>query len=93
MKGAKADIHFTGELSHHELLHLVESGTSCIVCGHSNTERGFLKNVLQKQLKEEIDSILKEELLQNGDDEGNDNLPKECQVIVSEKDKDPLEFA
>lgn len=53
MRGAKADVQFTGELGHHEMLHLKESGVSAIVCGHSNTERGFLPT-LKKQLLEEI---------------------------------------
>ncbi len=33
---------------------MVEGGQSAIICGHSNTERGFLK-ILQKQLKEVLD--------------------------------------
>ncbi|KAF5103791.1 hypothetical protein D0Z03_000049 [Geotrichum reessii] len=48
-----ADVHFTGELGHHEALALVENGVSAIVCGHSNTERGFLVT-LQKQLSVEL---------------------------------------
>lgn len=54
VRGSKADLVFTGELGHHEMLHLRESGKSAIVCGHSNTERGFLK-VLRKQLLAELD--------------------------------------
>lgn len=56
LRGVKADVHFTGEVGHHTALHLVENGASAIVCGHSNTERGFLK-VLQKQLSKELRSI------------------------------------
>lgn len=48
-----ADVHFTGELGHHEALGLVENGVSAIVCGHSNTERGFLAR-LQEQLSAEL---------------------------------------
>lgn len=53
LRGCSADVHFTGELGHHEALSLIENGTSAIVCGHSNTERGFLYT-LQKQLTQEL---------------------------------------
>jgi putative NIF3 family GTP cyclohydrolase 1 type 2 len=53
LRGVKADVHFTGELSHHEALHLKENGLSAIVCGHSNTERGFLP-ALKKQLESQF---------------------------------------
>lgn len=47
--GVKADLFFTGEMSHHESLHFTESGLCLIVCGHSNTERPFLQ-----QMRDEI---------------------------------------
>ncbi|KAK6463208.1 GTP cyclohydrolase 1 type 2/Nif3 [Scheffersomyces coipomensis] len=52
-KGAKADLYYTGEISHHEALFLTESGSSVIACNHSNTERAFLK-VMREQLLTEI---------------------------------------
>lgn len=52
LRGVQADLHFTGELGHHEALYLVETGTSAIVCGHSNTERGYLKEFREKLLKQ-----------------------------------------
>lgn len=57
-KGVDADVYFTGELGHHEMLHLKESGKSAIVCGHSNTERGYLavmKALLEKELGPEAE--------------------------------------
>ena len=42
LAGCKADLWITGEMSHHEVLDAVHSGTSVILCEHSNTERGFL---------------------------------------------------
>ena len=42
LAGCKADLWITGELSHHELLDAIHTGTSVILCEHSNTERGFL---------------------------------------------------
>lgn len=53
LSGVSADLWFTGELGHHEMLYLRESGTSAIVCGHSNTERGFLP-VLRGQIMREL---------------------------------------
>lgn len=52
-RGVDADLFYTGELSHHEALFFVESGSSVVVCNHSNTERAFLK-VLKEQLLAEL---------------------------------------
>uniref|UniRef100_A0AAV2LG05 NIF3-like protein 1 n=1 Tax=Knipowitschia caucasica TaxID=637954 RepID=A0AAV2LG05_KNICA len=42
LNGTKADLYVTGEMSHHEVLDAVASGTSVILSDHSNSERGFL---------------------------------------------------
>lgn len=42
LRGVKADLYLTGEMSHHEVLDAVQNGTSVVLCDHSNTERGFL---------------------------------------------------
>ena len=47
------DVLFTGELSHHEVLAAVEQGKYVILCGHSNTERGYLQTLRQK-LQQEV---------------------------------------
>lgn len=52
-RGTKADLYYTGELSHHEALYFTEMGSSVIACNHSNTERAFLK-VLKEQLLGEL---------------------------------------
>ncbi|RWS08759.1 hypothetical protein B4U79_10972 [Dinothrombium tinctorium] len=44
LRGVKADVFVTGEMSHHEVLDTIHSGSSVILCEHSNTERGYLKN-------------------------------------------------
>ncbi|CAH1232972.1 NIF3L1 [Branchiostoma lanceolatum] len=54
LKGVKADVYLTGEMSHHDILDAVAMGTSVILCEHSNTERGFLR-VLQGQLTAMLD--------------------------------------
>ncbi|KAI8816156.1 GTP cyclohydrolase 1 type 2/Nif3 [Fimicolochytrium jonesii] len=55
--GVKADVYFTGEMSHHEVLAALADNTNVILCEHTNTERGFLSNVLQPRLQK----LLREE--------------------------------
>ena len=57
----KADLYYTGELSHHEALYLTENGSAVLVCNHSNTERAFLaefKKQLEKELGKEAEIIV-----------------------------------
>ena len=49
LKGVKANLYVTGEMSHHEVLEAVSKGISVILCDHSNTERGYL-HVLKDKL-------------------------------------------
>lgn len=44
------DLYYTGELSHHEILRYKEMGKAVIVCNHSNTERGYLKQEMSRLL-------------------------------------------
>ena len=48
LRKAKADLYITGEMSHHELLDAVHSKSSVILCNHSDSERGFLKEFAKK---------------------------------------------
>jgi len=43
LRGIKADCYLTGEMKHHDILGAVENGTSVILCGHTESERGYLK--------------------------------------------------
>ncbi|KAK3084747.1 hypothetical protein FSP39_018218 [Pinctada imbricata] len=43
LKNIPVFLYVTGEMSHHDVLHTVQSGTNVILCDHINTERGFLK--------------------------------------------------
>ncbi|KAI9098185.1 GTP cyclohydrolase 1 type 2/Nif3 [Phlyctochytrium arcticum] len=72
--GLKTDLYFTGEMSHHEVLAAVADNACVILCEHTNTERGFLSDVLQDKLTE----LLKEE--------GGSAVD----VVVSQIDCDPL---
>jgi putative NIF3 family GTP cyclohydrolase 1 type 2 len=47
----QVDVFLTGEMSHHEILDANSKGTSVILCEHSNSERGFLEQVLKPRLQ------------------------------------------
>ncbi|KAH6914376.1 NGG1 interacting factor 3 [Coprinopsis sp. MPI-PUGE-AT-0042] len=51
--GKPADVYFTGEMSHHEVLAAVAAGKHVVLCGHTNTERGYLPTLANK-LKEQL---------------------------------------
>ncbi|KAI0756558.1 NGG1p interacting factor 3 [Daedaleopsis nitida] len=82
--GVDADVYFTGEMSHHEVLAAVQSGHNVILCGHTNTERGYLP-WLAKDIKE----FIQEEVSQPTD-QAEAELLKELEVFVSQKDEHPL---
>jgi len=75
----KADLYFSGEMGHHDVLAALAQETSVILCEHSNTERGYLTAVLQPTLAKE----LKDEKTEAGDN---------IEIVVSTVDKDPLEI-
>ncbi|BEI82438.1 hypothetical protein CcaverHIS002_0303060 [Cutaneotrichosporon cavernicola] len=56
LRGVKADLLLTGEMSHHEVLACVAAGQTVILANHSNTERPYLKAVLQPWLQRELDT-------------------------------------
>lgn len=50
LRGIKVDCYLTGEMKHHDVLAAVQNGTGVVLCGHTETERGFLP-ILGKTLK------------------------------------------
>lgn len=50
--GVDADVYFTGEMAHHEVLAAVASGHNVVLCGHTNTERGYLPVLAEKLVRE-----------------------------------------
>ncbi|KAK9322704.1 GTP cyclohydrolase 1 type 2/Nif3 [Lipomyces orientalis] len=78
-----ADIWFTGELSHHEVLALRERGVSAIICGHTNTERGYLTTGFAPKLQALIKSNTQTL-------DANYYEKFDIDVVVSEADKDPI---
>ncbi|KAJ4292974.1 hypothetical protein N0V88_005638 [Collariella sp. IMI 366227] len=54
LKDTDADLYVTGEMSHHVALRLKMLGKSVITVFHSNSERGFLREVMQGKLQEKL---------------------------------------
>ncbi len=52
LRGICADVYLTGEMKHHDVLAAVENGTGVILCGHTETERGYLSILRQRLLDE-----------------------------------------
>ncbi|KAI8914367.1 GTP cyclohydrolase 1 type 2/Nif3 [Gorgonomyces haynaldii] len=82
LDNVQADVYLTGEMTHHTVLKAVASETSVILTEHTNSERGYLSNVLQPRLL----SLLKVDL--GLDVESDINVD----VICSKLDKDPIEI-
>ena len=70
------DLIITGELSHHEILHEVHRGVSLIVTDHTNTERGYF-GLFKTRFIELLEKYSEENMLE---------------IIISEVDRDPLEY-
>lgn len=43
-----ADLYWTGEMRHHDVLHAKETGTSVVLTEHTNCERGYLPRLQEK---------------------------------------------
>ncbi|KZV98856.1 NGG1p interacting factor 3 [Exidia glandulosa HHB12029] len=76
LHGVQADLYWTGEMAHHEVLAAVAAGSHVLLCGHTNTERGYLK-VLQQRLTTELAS-----------EDGVSGYT----VLISQKDRHPLDI-
>lgn len=48
------DLLFTGEMSHHEALAATERGSVVISLAHTNSERGYLRAVMQRKLQDDL---------------------------------------
>lgn len=89
--GLDVDMLFTGEMSHHEALAAIEKGQVVISLFHSNSERGFLAEVLREQLEDAVEGewkVVREE--SKGEEGLGDALAdEEFEITVSEADRDP----
>ncbi|CAG8154202.1 unnamed protein product [Penicillium nalgiovense] len=93
--GELPDLLLTGEMSHHEALAVTERGSVVISLSHTNSERGYLRSVMQPKL---LDEVMKQWEQSAGLESGNDeigvirNLAKDqgtVEVSVSQTDRDP----
>lgn len=85
------DLLFTGEMSHHEALAAIEKGQVVINLFHSNSERGFLSEVLVWQLE---DAVYDEWKNVRDEESENEDLKEalaeeDFDILVSEVDRDP----
>jgi dinuclear metal center YbgI/SA1388 family protein len=51
------DLFLTGEMRHHDVRARAQSGTSVVLCDHTNTERGYLRILAQKLARMTYDSV------------------------------------
>jgi dinuclear metal center YbgI/SA1388 family protein len=88
------DLLFTGEMSHHEALAAIEKGQVVITLFHSNSERGFLAEVLREQLEETVQEEWEKVREEEKDNEQlADALAEDdFEIAVSEVDRDPYGF-
>ncbi|GAA5824706.1 hypothetical protein JCM5353_004416 [Sporobolomyces roseus] len=82
LKGVKADLYLTGEMSHHDVLAANAQGIHVFCCNHTNTERPWLSSFAPR-LQDELNRLAKEEKGENGE--------LEYEVVVSKEDREPLE--
>jgi len=91
LNGLDVDLLFTGELDHHSALAAIENGRAVISLFHSNSERGFLAEVLLWQLEEAV----QEEWGKIREEEKDNEAMQEAlaeddfEIAVSEIDRDP----
>jgi len=91
LNGLDVDLLFTGELDHHSALAAIENGRAVISLFHSNSERGFLAEVLLWQLEEAV----QEEWGKIREEEKDNEALQEAladddfEIAVSEIDRDP----
>jgi putative NIF3 family GTP cyclohydrolase 1 type 2 len=92
-----ADVLLTGELSHHDALAAIERGSAVITLFHSNSERGYLHDVMRSKLETTLEAewAATAEELGRDQDAGSQDWNKaalgdrDVRVDVSERDRDP----
>lgn len=95
LRNVNADLLFTGELSHHDALSATEQGRCVVTLFHSNSERGFLHNVLKDKLTAVLESewqIIRKQVKEEEDlsSEWEEAMNDENVLVeVSEADRDP----
>ncbi|EIW87399.1 NGG1p interacting factor 3 [Coniophora puteana RWD-64-598 SS2] len=91
-----ADVYFTGEMPHHTVLATVSKGNHVILCGHTNTERGYLPTLASKlrnslaELGRDSSTTDTNSALTLTNEEKLALAKYKLEVVVSEADKHPL---
>ncbi|KAH7914566.1 NGG1p interacting factor 3 [Hygrophoropsis aurantiaca] len=83
-----ADVYFTGEMPHHAVLAAVAKGVYVVLCGHTNTERGYLP-VLAEKLRATFSQLTEETVVTESERTELKNL--QLEVFVSKEDRHPLQ--
>lgn len=105
LKDVPADLLLTGEMSHvgktwllrsqltkqHEVLAAVAKGQAVILTNHSNSERPYLTQVLQKWLQDELNNDHQSlDRYDHTRDTEITSIDSKWEVLVSQEDRDPL---
>ncbi|KAG1871585.1 NGG1p interacting factor 3 [Suillus subluteus] len=91
LSGVDADVYFTGEMQHHEVLAAVARGRYVILCGHTNTERGYLP-VLAKKLSDALSEVVRDGSSSGLSREERIEIEKyQIDIHISEVDRHPLD--
>lgn len=97
LAGVDADVYFTGEMAHHDVLAAVAAGRYIVLCGHTNTERGYLP-ILASKLRTTLAEFARSDVGladQRGEcislTEEDRRLLESVEVVVCGEDKHPLE--
>jgi len=88
--GQDADVYFTGEMSHHEVLAAIAAGKHVVLCGHTNTERGYLP-ILATKLRTELKQFQNTEAFASYLD-ADQEIVRHLEVHISAQDQHPLQF-
>jgi dinuclear metal center YbgI/SA1388 family protein len=91
LSGLDVDLLFTGEMDHHATLAAIEQGRVVISLFHSNSERGFLAEVMSAQLEQAVEeewAKVREEYKDNQDFK-EALADEDFEIAVSEADRDP----
>ena len=91
------DLLITGEMSHHEVLAATERGQTVICLDHSNSERGYLQEVMQGKLSEAVASSWEEKRRTVAIQAASREAAEICSggvdsIHVSQADRDPFSF-
>ncbi|KAG1763254.1 NGG1p interacting factor 3 [Suillus occidentalis] len=91
LSGVDADVYFTGEMQHHDVLGAVARGRYVILCGHTNTERGYLP-ILAKKLSDALSELARDESSNGLSREERIEIEKhQLDIHISEADMHPLD--